>query len=251
MKKNKIIIITSIIIILIAAIAYFFYNSNKNKNDIIEDKIEITTKVDDPNTFYSFITDDAEESTLVITSTKDDVPANTKMVTHNIKETLTTYDEELGIYKTKDSIWDDNQSNLLITKVIIKGKVSPIRTTSWFKDFKYLNDIEGLENIDSSNLVDTTGMFANCLSLQTLDLSSLDMSQVEYASSMFAGCENLKTIYVSDKWKLKKIKTSNYMFYNNYSLVGQEGTTYDENQINSLYAHIDEGNNSPGYLTRK
>ena len=249
MKKNKIIIITSIIIILMAAIGYFFYNSNKN--NIVENKNDNNVKVDDPNTFFSFITDDGEESTLVITSTKDDVPANTKVISHNINETLTIYDEELGIYKTKDSIWDDNQSNLLITKVIIKGKVSPIRTTSWFKDFKYLKEIEGLENIDSSNLVDTTGMFANCLSLQTLDLSSLDMSQVEYASSMFAGCENLKTIYVSDKWKLKKIKTSNYMFYNNYSLVGQEGTTYDENQINSLYAHIDEGNNNPGYLTRK
>lgn len=249
MKKNKIIIITSIIIILMAAIAYYFYNSNKN--NIVENKNDNNVKVDDPNTFYSFITDEGEESTLVITSTKDDVPANTKVVSHNIKETLTIYDEELGIYKTKDSIWDDNQSNLLITKVIIKGKVSPIRTTSWFKDFKYLKEIEGLENIDSSNLVDTTGMFANCLSLQTLDLSSLDMSQVEYASSMFAGCENLKTIYVSDKWKLTKIKTSNYMFYNNYSLVGQEGTTFDENQINSLYAHIDEGNNNPGYLTKK
>jgi hypothetical protein len=41
------------------------------------------------------------------------------------------------------------------------------------------------------------------------------------------------------------------MFMNCTSLVGGQGTTYDDSHIDKTYAHIDGGPSNPGYFTDK
>ena len=130
------------------------------------------------------------------------------------------------------------------------------------------------------------GMFKGCASLETLDVSSLDFSgEMQFnggytgrfyvqsmfegmtalkeldlsnwktvqcdqtmANRMFANCPNLETIWVSRKWKPLGERHEN-MFEGDVSLVGIKGTAYDENHLNGDYAHIDEGEDNPGYLS--
>ena len=39
------------------------------------------------------------------------------------------------------------------------------------------------------------------------------------------------------------------MFYVTLAIVGGAGTTYDDNNTNRSYAHIDGGQSNPGYFT--
>ena len=66
---------------------------------------------------------------------------------------------------------------------------------------------------------------------------------------MFGDCSNLKTIYVSDKFTVAS--GSDDIFYDCTSLVGGNGTKYDESYIDTEYARIDNPPDAPGYFTYK
>ena len=93
-------------------------------------------------------------------------------------------------------------------------------------------------------------MFDECNLLTTLDLSSFNTAKVESMHDMFHACNNLTTIYVGDGWSTDAVTSSYNMFQYCYSLVGGQGTTYeDSNPMDHTYAHIDGGPSNPGYLT--
>lgn len=91
-------------------------------------------------------------------------------------------------------------------------------------------------------------MFEGCSNLVTLDLTSFNTSNVSEIYLMFNGCTELKTIYVGDQWNINSSASGYSMFDGCISLVGGNGTTYDESNTGKEYAHID-GIGGPGYLT--
>lgn len=50
---------------------------------------------------------------------------------------------------------------------------------------------------DTSNVIEFTGMFANCYNLVNLDLSSFNTAKVNYMDSMFSGCSSLERLDLS------------------------------------------------------
>ena len=87
--------------------------------------------------------------------------------------------------------------------------------------------IEGLENLNTSNITDMRAMFAFCSSLKALDLQSFDMSNVTDIAYMFNNCSSLKTIYTTDDWsEMTNIVSSDDMFDGCTSLEGGLGYKY-------------------------
>ena len=111
----------------------------------------------------------------------------------------------------------------------------------------------GVSGFDTSNVTSMSYMFQGCNSLTTLDLSSFDTSNVTSMEHMFFEDSLLQTIYVSEKWNTDKITDiEKKIFHSCTQLVGGAGTTYSVSNENDLtYAHIDEGETNPGYLTYK
>lgn len=96
-------------------------------------------------------------------------------------------------------------------------------------------------------------MFYGCRSLTTLDLSKFKTTNLETTKQMFANCWQLKTIYCNDYWSQKSwyvAKVEN-MFINCEQLKGGNGTPYNEDQVDIIYARPDGGPDSatPGYFT--
>ena len=114
-----------------------------------------------------------------------------------------------------------------------------------------LEEIKGLENWDTSNVVDFWEMFSYCSSLKELNLSSFNTSKLTCTYWTFAGCTSLKTIYVGDGWDMSKVNEgTGSVFFGCNSLVGGQGTSYAAHKVNDLsYAHVDGGQENPGYLT--
>ena len=94
-------------------------------------------------------------------------------------------------------------------------------------------------------------MFYNCPGLTVLNLNSFNTSKVKNMEYMFGECPNLKTISVDKGWDTETVTTSDNMFLNCTSLVGDQGTTYDPDHVDVTYAHIDGGPSNPGYFTEK
>ena len=154
------------------------------------------------------------------------------------------------------------------------GKVTDMSTM-----FYYCEALEtfDLKNFDTSHVIDMSDMFHHCESIKTLDLSSFDTGSVTTMESMFEWCEALEildlrnfdtskvtnmsemfyfdneltTIYVAENtdWA-SYIVDGTDMFSSCRKLVGENGTTYDGNNVNVTYAHVDTAE-KPGYFTVK
>ena len=101
-----------------------------------------------------------------------------------------------------------------------------------------------LSNFDTSKVTDMGSMFSWCSSLISVDLSSFDTSKVTNMKNMFRNANKLKIIYVSDKWNVSGVTSSNWMFSFCNSLVG--AVPYDSSKTDASMA-----NYTNGYLTYK
>ena len=108
-----------------------------------------------------------------------------------------------------------------------------------------------LSGFNTEKVTGMGGMFSGCVSLTSLDLSGFNTKNVKAMNNMFNGCNNLETIYAGTGWRTDAVHESSRMFYGCVNLVGGQGTSYDENHVDVTFAHIDGGPSNPGYLTLK
>ena len=90
-----------------------------------------------------------------------------------------------------------------IKNIIITNKIVPKNTSYWFGGLMNLQKIEGIGNLDTSNVTDMSYMFYMCSSLSSIDLSRLNTSNVTDMSYMFYMCSSLSSI------DLSRLNTSN------------------------------------------
>ena len=117
-----------------------------------------------------------------------------------------------------------------------------------FNSSKRLASLD-LSHFNTAKVTDMAYMFRDCKALSTLNLTRFNTSKVTDMSYMFNGCDNLTTIYASSRWSVASVTASTNMFTGCTNLTGDKGTTYASNRITYLYAHLDEGTSSPGYLS--
>ena len=132
-------------------------------------------------------------------------------------------------------------------KVVFEASFANARPTTcfaWFKNFTLLNQIEGIENLNTENVtsmaqmffgcwnlaeLDVThfntanvtsmiSMFNSCIGLTSLDVTNFNTENVTDMSYMFSYCNELKEIYVSDKFVTGAVRSSVGMFYGASSL---------------------------------
>lgn len=119
------------------------------------------------------------------------------------------------------------------------ASAKPKSLAEWFKNFAKLQDITGIEYLNTSEVTSAAQMFANCAKLTSLDLTGFDMDKVSSTQQMFYGCNALTTIYCNDTWTPT---TSAEMFYNCTSLKG--AANFNANKLNKEMA-----NPVTGYFT--
>lgn len=139
-----------------------------------------------------------------------------------------------------------------VEKIIIDvsmKKARPTSTSKWFRYFSSARRIEGIENLNTSEVTDMTYMFSNCHALEWLDLNSFDMSKVTDFSWMFENCQSLGRIFCDQSWN--KI-LGEYPFYGCKQLEGNVSGAKckgDNTDTSNGYAKTGSAEN-PGYFSR-
>lgn len=90
-----------------------------------------------------------------------------------------------------------------ITTVVIEDGFAAVRPKScyaWFNNMKNLTTIEGIENLNTSEVTNMNSMFLACTALATINVNSFDTGAVTNMNSMFRSCPNLTTIYCDNSW---------------------------------------------------
>lgn len=90
--------------------------------------------------------------------------------------------------------------DVAIQKVIFDDSFAKARPTTclcWFFGCTNLKNIEGINNLNTTEVTDMGAMFRNCSSLTDLDVSGFDTRKVTTMGTMFAGCSKLSTLDVS------------------------------------------------------
>ena len=121
-----------------------------------------------------------------------------------------------------------------IKTVVFKRNFRDARPTTcslWFGSCTNLTSIEGLENLNTSDVTRMDYMFYKC-------------KLVTEMSSLFDNCQSLKTIYVSDNFSTYRVKNSTNMFSYCNNLKG--ATAFAEKEKDKARANYTEG-----YFTKK
>ncbi len=108
-----------------------------------------------------------------------------------------------------------NEKKDVVTKVVFTEGFKEVRPTDcyqWFSNFKNLTTIEGIENLNTSEVTSMSGMFRGCSSLTSLDLSGFNTAKVTTMSGMFSGCSALKELKLSDQFTGTSLTEATYVF---------------------------------------
>ena len=134
---------------------------------------------------------------------------------------------------------DQNNPNILYVAPTIGNKIYIVkRATSLFYNSQYLEEIKGIEVLDTSETTDMCAMFCGCRSLTSLDLSSFDTSNVENMFAMFTRSK-LSSIDVS-KLNTCNVKNMSYMFAWCKSLENIDIFNFDVSKVVTM-AHMFDG----------
>ena len=119
-------------------------------------------------------------------------------------------------YERPGWYWDRNSNRSEITKVVFDNSFSSARPTKcecWFDGFTKLEEIDGLANLNTEEVIEMGNMFSGCNALNSIDLSTFNTGKVENMFGMFNGCKALTTLDLSH-FNTENLKDVGQLFFN-------------------------------------
>ena len=148
--------------------------------------------------------------------------------------------------KDPDVNWDEGIGSLKtafqqqLTKIIIDpGVIANQNSSGLFRDLKKLKTIQGLENLDTSQVTNMSRMFYNCDVLTNMDVSHFNTSQVTNMSEMFEGCKSLINLDVSH-FDTSQVTNMYAMFEDCENLTSLDVNHFDTSQVTNMALMFDD-----------
>ena len=165
------------------------------------------------------------------------------------QHTLTFYYDN-NRYSRSSKTWDIDQKswnipvwagtkedpNNVVTKVVFDASFKDFRPTTtkyWFYDLSALTTIEGLENLNTSEVTDMSGMFSGCSGLKELNVSNFNTSAVTDMERMFFGCSGLTSLNLSN-FNTSKVWDMREMFKNCSSLTSLNLSNFNTSKVTDM-----------------
>lgn len=126
--------------------------------------------------------------------------------------------------------------DVAIQKVIFDDSFAKARPTTclcWFFGCTNLKNIEGINNLNTTEVTDMGAMFRNCSALTDLDVSGFDTRKVTTMGTMFSGCSKLSTLDVSG-FDTKNVTDMYCMFNKCSSLTTLNVSGFDTKNVTNM-----------------
>ena len=129
-----------------------------------------------------------------------------------------------------------NTYNRKISKVVFEASFANARPTNcyaWFKSFRNLTQIAGIENLNTENVKDMSDMFYICSGLISLDVTHFNTENVKDMSNMFYGCSGLISLDVTH-FNTENVTSMLNMFYSCSSLTSLDVTNFNTANVTDM-----------------
>ena len=126
--------------------------------------------------------------------------------------------------------------DVAIQKVIFDDSFAKARPTTclcWFLGCTNLKNIEGIKNLNTTEVKDFGAMFRNCSALANLDVSGFDTRKVTTMGTMFSGCSKLSTLDVSG-FDTKNVTDMYCMFNKCSALTTLDVSGFDTKNVTNM-----------------
>ena len=121
-----------------------------------------------------------------------------------------------------------------LTQIIIDpGVIANQNSRGLFSNLIKLKTIQGLENLDTSQVNNMSEMFESCESLTNLDVSNFDTSQVTNMSGMFGVCLSLTNLDLSN-FDTSQVTNMTQMFDLCLSLTDLDLSHWDTSRVTNM-----------------
>ena len=148
---------------------------------------------------------------------------------------IPVFDDGYEGYTVSDEIDSENSNHIIRT---IECDSLPTRIkfgSSNEANFKPQRDsLLELIYLNTTNIVNMTDMFAQCINLTSINTEGWDTSNVSTMFTMFYGCKKLTSLDLSN-WDTSKVDNMNYMFYNCNNLTSITfGSNFNTSNVTSM-----------------
>ena len=143
-----------------------------------------------------------------------------------------TYDLNEGIAQPG---WLEHKKD--ITTVVFDASfanVLPTTTFYWFNGLKNLTEVQGLSNLDTSEVTNMNGMFSGCSRLNSLDLSSFNTAKVTDMAGMFDGCSSLTSLNVNS-FNTANVTGMSFMFCSCSMLTSLDLSSFNTAKVTDMF----------------
>ena len=158
-----------------------------------------------------------------------------------------TFDENTGVLTIeagelsgyKESPWESKTvDSTAIKKIVLSGKVVAPETANLLFTGSSINltnvtEIEGLSQLDTSNVTDMSKMFKGMSSITSLDVSGFDTSNVTNMNDMFWGMSSVTSLDVSG-FDTSNVTTMIYMFNGLSSVTSLDLSNFDTSKVTTM-----------------
>ena len=132
--------------------------------------------------------------------------------------------------------WKNSLQLSLIENVVFDSSFKNARPKScanWFNGMENLKTVTNLEYLNTSEVSSMAGMFANCPSLTSLDVSGFNTSNVTTMYIMFKGCEKLTSLNVS-RFNTSNVTNMEKMFMGCKSLKNLDVSGFNTSNVKDM-----------------
>jgi len=196
----------------------------------IERTIDTTqTVIRETGSMPTGIQDTSDDYVYAVLYTDGELAISKKSIGKDLNKTEQVNYGKINLTNEDFPAWTNDSSS--IRSVRIATKIVPISCYGWFKDCKNLTEIKNIENLDTSECENMNGMFFQCQSLSSIDLSHFNTFNVTTMNQMFNNCKSLTNLDLST-FNTKNVKDTSWMFANCPKLkkiiVGSKWNTIDK-----------------------
>ena len=235
-KQKKIIIISALSLLLLITVGYAAFQTNLTitAKGNIKEKSRVIQVWDDTSQ-TDFHTDFYKQNIVSATFLDNaSVPSNATE-SWNVSE-----DKENG--GVKAWVIPNNEDNTKYDLYIgaKDGVIANENSMGLFYNFTAIKSINFNNNFDTSYVTNMYGMFYNCTSLTSLDLSSFNTSNVTDMYGMFNNCSSLTTLDLST-FDTRNVTSMQAMFDKCYSLTDLNISNFDTSNVTTMawmFAHV-------------
>ena len=142
---------------------------------------------------------------------------------------------DVGPFVFVDPGWYGQRQNIrtVVFDKTFAGCNTITSTTRWFDGCTRLRTINGIGNLNTSNVTDMTSMFRDCMNLESLDVSNFNTANVTSMRFMFSWCRYLKSLDVSN-FNTANVTYMDGMFHACLSLTSLDVSKFNTQNVTDM-----------------